>query len=179
MDTKFPTELEKEIFELTASIHPRSIPTLLLVAQRVRTWIQPLLHRVLSIAALEPGLEPPGDSVFRHSFTAIEKLLASKPASFMRDNCHGRCRARGNEEKDVEASPAPSTAQPTPLHRYGSAFLLDVVHSVQEVERARAQLRDKLTGYLSSPLEETDNVLHYWGHNTLRAQHPVGLLATT
>ncbi|KAJ7904897.1 hypothetical protein B0H13DRAFT_2334551 [Mycena leptocephala] len=24
MDTKFPTELEKEIFELAASIHPRS-----------------------------------------------------------------------------------------------------------------------------------------------------------
>jgi hypothetical protein len=40
---------------------------------------------------------------------------------------------------------------------------MDVVNSVQQAERARAHPRDELKGYLSSPLENTDNVLHYWG----------------
>ncbi|KAJ7208277.1 hypothetical protein GGX14DRAFT_454281 [Mycena pura] len=86
MDPKFPPELEQRIFELASVLHPRSMPKLLRVAQRVNTWIQPLLHRVLSIAAPQPGLEPTGDDAaftLRHPFTDIERLLAfvSKPAS--------------------------------------------------------------------------------------------------
>ncbi|KAJ7820912.1 hypothetical protein B0H14DRAFT_2832640 [Mycena olivaceomarginata] len=86
MDPRFPPELEHKIFELASAIHPRSMPKLLLVAQRVKTRIQPLLYRVLSIAAPEPGLEPTGDDavfILRHAFTDIERLLAiaSKPES--------------------------------------------------------------------------------------------------
>ncbi|KAJ7806718.1 hypothetical protein B0H14DRAFT_2875251 [Mycena olivaceomarginata] len=92
MNPRFPPELEHKIFELASAIHPRSIPKLLLVAQRVKTWIQPLLYRVLSIAASEPGLEPTGDDavfILRHAFTDIERLLAvaSKPeSSSLREN---------------------------------------------------------------------------------------------
>ncbi|KAJ7775456.1 hypothetical protein B0H16DRAFT_1756818 [Mycena metata] len=92
MDPKFPPELERKILELTSALHPRSMPKLLLVAQRVKTWIQPLLYRVLSIAASDPGLEHTGDNVvpiLRHPFADIERLLAfaSTPeSSSLREN---------------------------------------------------------------------------------------------
>lgn len=35
----FPPELEQEIFETTALMHPREIPTLLRVARRVLIWL--------------------------------------------------------------------------------------------------------------------------------------------
>ncbi|KAJ7195983.1 hypothetical protein C8J57DRAFT_1421242 [Mycena rebaudengoi] len=40
-----PPELERKIFEIAATDHPKTIPTLLLVAQRVLQWIEPLLYR--------------------------------------------------------------------------------------------------------------------------------------
>ncbi|KAJ6505218.1 hypothetical protein C8R45DRAFT_972038 [Mycena sanguinolenta] len=45
-----PPELEREIFEATATIFPALIPTLLRVCQRVHVWIEPLLYRVLRIS---------------------------------------------------------------------------------------------------------------------------------
>ncbi|KAK7038298.1 hypothetical protein R3P38DRAFT_2905522 [Favolaschia claudopus] len=46
-----PTELEREIFEILALSSPKFIPTLLLVAQRVKIWTEPLLYRTLSVVA--------------------------------------------------------------------------------------------------------------------------------
>ncbi|KAJ7863290.1 hypothetical protein B0H14DRAFT_3444159 [Mycena olivaceomarginata] len=43
-----PVELEREIFETAALSDPRSILTLILVAHRVKVWIEPLLYRVVS-----------------------------------------------------------------------------------------------------------------------------------
>lgn len=59
--------------------------------------------------------------------------------------------------------------QPAPLHRYGSSFLLDAVNSAQRAQRADAQPRDELKDYLASPLENTDNILHYWGVSSTSA----------
>ncbi|KAJ7632885.1 hypothetical protein FB45DRAFT_1027009 [Roridomyces roridus] len=61
-----PAELEKEIFETAAFFEPASIPTLLLVARRVKIWIEPLLLRVFSVPA------PSSYNLrnFRHSFAA-------------------------------------------------------------------------------------------------------------
>ncbi|KAF8124257.1 hypothetical protein K438DRAFT_1051671 [Mycena galopus ATCC 62051] len=87
---KFPPELEREIFELKAFLDPRSMLTLLLVAQRVRTWIEPLLYRVLSINHLAghelPWEQPPADTTYRHSFKAMRKMVLSRPAALLRDN---------------------------------------------------------------------------------------------
>ncbi|KAJ7485199.1 hypothetical protein B0H11DRAFT_2231396 [Mycena galericulata] len=44
-----PPELERGIFEIAAFIHPSCMPALILVAQRVKIWIEPLLYRVLCI----------------------------------------------------------------------------------------------------------------------------------
>ncbi|KAJ7883856.1 hypothetical protein B0H14DRAFT_3746103 [Mycena olivaceomarginata] len=43
----FPVELEREIFETTALMHPTAIPGLLRLARRVLIWIEPFLYRVV------------------------------------------------------------------------------------------------------------------------------------
>ncbi|KAJ7259239.1 hypothetical protein C8J57DRAFT_1339848 [Mycena rebaudengoi] len=46
----FPTDLEREIFELVANRHPETMLSLMLVAtHRVLQWIEPLLYRFLVI----------------------------------------------------------------------------------------------------------------------------------
>nr|GAT46192.1 predicted protein [Mycena chlorophos] len=44
---RFPPELERAIFLLVAEERPASIPTLMLVAVRVKEWVQPVLYRTL------------------------------------------------------------------------------------------------------------------------------------
>ncbi|KAJ7622098.1 hypothetical protein FB45DRAFT_121814 [Roridomyces roridus] len=39
-----PPELERDLFELAAYTRPRSIPKLMLVAWRVKAWVEPLLY---------------------------------------------------------------------------------------------------------------------------------------
>ncbi|KAJ7719090.1 hypothetical protein DFH07DRAFT_316018 [Mycena maculata] len=79
MDPIFPTELEREIFELTAFLRPRWMSTLILVAQRVRTWIEPLLYRVLAIQGSRERRRDPG-TTFRLSFASVDKILQSRLA---------------------------------------------------------------------------------------------------
>ncbi|KAJ7859416.1 hypothetical protein B0H13DRAFT_2067792 [Mycena leptocephala] len=64
----FPLELEREIFETTALMHHREIPTLLRVARRVLVWIEPLLYRVIRVT--------------RKNKDAILTAIRSKPADF-------------------------------------------------------------------------------------------------
>ncbi|KAJ7121091.1 hypothetical protein C8R44DRAFT_171875 [Mycena epipterygia] len=52
-----PTELEREIFELAALSHSKSIPKFLLVAHRVKIWLEPLLYKVVVFS------DPPPDHV--------------------------------------------------------------------------------------------------------------------
>ncbi|KAJ7153888.1 hypothetical protein C8R43DRAFT_443025 [Mycena crocata] len=68
-----PLELQREIFETTALIHPGTIPTLLRVARRVSIWIEPLLYRVIrtgSERATAATWRPPGflAAAVRHLF---------------------------------------------------------------------------------------------------------------
>ena len=63
----------------------------------------------------------------------------------------------------TDLSAAKSKPTPASLSRYGSSFLLDAVNASQQEARARAEPRDELKAYLSTPLEKTDNILHYWG----------------
>ncbi|KAJ7203120.1 hypothetical protein GGX14DRAFT_399082 [Mycena pura] len=69
---------------------------------------------------------------------------------------------------DIEPPTAPLTAQPLPLQCYGSTFLMETVNAAQRAELAKSNPRDELIGYLRSPPEQTDNILHWWGHNTSR-----------
>ncbi|KAJ7622087.1 hypothetical protein FB45DRAFT_1061718 [Roridomyces roridus] len=45
-----PLELERVIFELAAYTRPLSVPSLMLVAWRVKAWVEPLLYRVLLLS---------------------------------------------------------------------------------------------------------------------------------
>ncbi|KAJ7052111.1 hypothetical protein C8F01DRAFT_634025 [Mycena amicta] len=46
-EPRLPRELEREIFYTAALLDPSTIPTLLRVARRVLTWVEPLLYRTL------------------------------------------------------------------------------------------------------------------------------------
>ncbi|KAJ7171311.1 hypothetical protein C8R46DRAFT_183995 [Mycena filopes] len=46
---QLPPDLERLIFELVALSHPTSIPTLMLVAWRIKSWLEPSLYRVLCV----------------------------------------------------------------------------------------------------------------------------------
>ncbi|KAJ6571218.1 hypothetical protein B0H19DRAFT_658249 [Mycena capillaripes] len=48
-EPRFPPELEREIFEIAAPSLPMAIPTLMLIASRVRDWVEPLLYRVIIV----------------------------------------------------------------------------------------------------------------------------------
>ncbi|KAJ7446001.1 hypothetical protein B0H11DRAFT_395026 [Mycena galericulata] len=68
-----PPELEREIFELSAHLHPGSAPNFLLVAHRVLTWIEPLIYRVISIQG---------------NCAPVLRTLRSKPTQFFGENVH-------------------------------------------------------------------------------------------
>ncbi|KAJ7710615.1 hypothetical protein B0H17DRAFT_1027434 [Mycena rosella] len=76
-----PEDLEQEIFGIAAHLRPGSIPTLILVAWRVKIWVEPLLYRTI---VLSPPTHPPIDRhpVFHRDL--LMNLINSKPASFLR-----------------------------------------------------------------------------------------------
>ncbi|KAJ7027328.1 hypothetical protein C8F04DRAFT_1122599 [Mycena alexandri] len=49
-DPRLPLDLERTIFELAALSFPKAIPIFLLIAWRVKKWVEPILYRVLIIA---------------------------------------------------------------------------------------------------------------------------------
>ncbi|KAJ7162817.1 hypothetical protein C8R46DRAFT_1101598 [Mycena filopes] len=64
-----PAELEREIFEIAASRGRSSIPRLLLVARRVKIWLEPLLYRVILVNG-------------RNRFSVRSVLDSNKPSEF-------------------------------------------------------------------------------------------------
>ncbi|KAJ7847815.1 hypothetical protein B0H14DRAFT_2510340 [Mycena olivaceomarginata] len=46
-ERELPVELERKIFEIAAQSNSAFIPTLLLVAHRVKTWLEPMLYSVV------------------------------------------------------------------------------------------------------------------------------------
>ncbi|KAJ7489623.1 hypothetical protein B0H11DRAFT_2191761 [Mycena galericulata] len=85
-DPAFPEDLERCIFENAAFFHPDCIPALLLVARRVKIWIEPLFYKVANIYGLPRAKATKPNTNFRHSVPALYSLMKSKPASFFSDN---------------------------------------------------------------------------------------------
>ncbi|KAJ6464485.1 hypothetical protein C8R45DRAFT_1024147 [Mycena sanguinolenta] len=69
-DPTLPPELERQIFELAAKLHPNKIPKFLRVARRVLQWLEPFLYNVVTVG---PG----------RTLSAIVAASKSKPASFL------------------------------------------------------------------------------------------------
>ncbi|KAJ7159752.1 hypothetical protein C8R46DRAFT_906451 [Mycena filopes] len=80
---KFPPELEREIFEWTALRDPRSIPMLILVAQRVKIWVEPLLYRIIFLSRFLTLDDAPTVSA-----EVLRKTIHQKPADFLRTSVH-------------------------------------------------------------------------------------------
>ncbi|KAJ7081435.1 hypothetical protein C8R44DRAFT_823599 [Mycena epipterygia] len=76
----FPPELEREIFESAAELYPETIPSLLLVSQRVYEWIERVKYNTVT----------PSGSGTSCRFDALQRAVRSdsKPASFFHDRVH-------------------------------------------------------------------------------------------
>ncbi|KAJ6482764.1 hypothetical protein C8R45DRAFT_1215451 [Mycena sanguinolenta] len=46
-----PSDVEREIFEIAALFWPRSIPSLMLVAWHVKSWVEPLLYKTAMVSS--------------------------------------------------------------------------------------------------------------------------------
>jgi len=80
-----PPELERQIFELCAFSRPVTIPELMLVAWRVKEWVEPLLYRTIIISPSNSTRHPiEGYPIF--TTQTLLALLLSKPASFFHDS---------------------------------------------------------------------------------------------
>ncbi|KAJ7670088.1 hypothetical protein DFH06DRAFT_1293979 [Mycena polygramma] len=85
----FSADLERLIFEDTALLWPRAIPRLMLVAWRVKLWVEPLLYRTILV------IDSPSDRVHCNEggthprameSSVLLSLLQTRPASFFRDS---------------------------------------------------------------------------------------------
>ncbi|KAJ6593249.1 hypothetical protein B0H19DRAFT_1089528 [Mycena capillaripes] len=75
-----PEDLEREIFEIAACSRPRAIPKLMLVARRVKLWVEPLLYRTITLSrANDTSAEYPA-----HSQDTLFSILGSESRPALR-----------------------------------------------------------------------------------------------
>ncbi|KAJ7183009.1 hypothetical protein C8R43DRAFT_18469 [Mycena crocata] len=81
-----PADLEREIFEIVAHSWPLLIPRLLLVAWRVKLWLEPLIYRTLVLSRFKSRIrEYPSSGLDRWN---IMQVIDSRPVSLFRDSVH-------------------------------------------------------------------------------------------
>ncbi|KAJ7056684.1 hypothetical protein C8F01DRAFT_358391 [Mycena amicta] len=83
MDPVLPLELERHIFELVALSSPACIPRLVLVAWRVKEWVEPLLYRTL---VLYPNVHEKVEAVPHFAPGTFAQILESKSMEFLSAN---------------------------------------------------------------------------------------------
>ncbi|KAJ7445046.1 hypothetical protein FB451DRAFT_1148878 [Mycena latifolia] len=76
-EATFPEDLERLIFEIASFSYPGVMPTLLLVAQRVKIWIEPLLYMVLYNGSVQSGKG--------RTLLQLRNLIRSRPSSVFQD----------------------------------------------------------------------------------------------
>ncbi|KAJ7714012.1 hypothetical protein B0H16DRAFT_532709 [Mycena metata] len=69
---RFPLDMEREILETAAAIHPKTIPTLLRACHRIHSWLEPLLYSV--IITTEPD-DPVFDAIQRKSPAFLQNAV--------------------------------------------------------------------------------------------------------
>ncbi|KAF8212858.1 hypothetical protein K438DRAFT_1805181, partial [Mycena galopus ATCC 62051] len=78
-EPSLPSELECIIFEIAALLRPQTIPSLMLIAQRVKHWVEPLLYRVL-ILSTNKGINTHGFPCI--PIDVLRSAIARKPPPF-------------------------------------------------------------------------------------------------
>ncbi|KAJ7493002.1 hypothetical protein B0H11DRAFT_2191059 [Mycena galericulata] len=79
-DPRLPPELEHAIFEISALSRPIAIPNLMLVAQRVKIWVEPILYRVVFLSDEAPPVQGFPPFTFETFLQAIDR----KPPEFFK-----------------------------------------------------------------------------------------------
>ncbi|KAJ7670037.1 hypothetical protein DFH06DRAFT_160034 [Mycena polygramma] len=84
-----PADLERLIFEVATLSWPRSIPRFMLVAWRVKTWVEPLLYRIIVVDDSRPDLRDKSNTGAHHlaiESSVLLSLIHTKGPSFFRDH---------------------------------------------------------------------------------------------
>ncbi|KAJ7620192.1 hypothetical protein FB45DRAFT_1094223 [Roridomyces roridus] len=78
----FPPELERSIFEICASEHPTFAHNLLLVAWRVKEWIEAILYRTIVV-----GHPSPHERIYPLvTYETLSSLIRTRSPEFLRDS---------------------------------------------------------------------------------------------
>ncbi|KAJ7438557.1 hypothetical protein B0H11DRAFT_2206111 [Mycena galericulata] len=86
-----PSELEKEIFDIAAYSRPLCIPKLMLVAWRVRIWVEPLLYRVVILLNELDHICLDGMKGYPYEDEKNFTRIRATPASVLRDSVRHLC----------------------------------------------------------------------------------------
>ncbi|KAF7377247.1 hypothetical protein MSAN_00145000 [Mycena sanguinolenta] len=100
-----PPELEQVIFEVTALSWPRLIPRLMLVAWRVKAWVEPLLYRTIIVGShLDVLRDKPGSETrpFPIPCQSLLSLVHSSESLRLHDSVRNFYMA--HEDPDEEAA---------------------------------------------------------------------------
>ncbi|KAJ7088702.1 hypothetical protein C8R44DRAFT_444000 [Mycena epipterygia] len=134
-----PTDLEREIFEAAAIMHPQTIPVLLRVARRVLIWIEPFLYRVTLV---QTG----------HSMSdAVRRAMKTKPPSFFENGIRhlflAQTLPRWSEE-DVCGllRLCPRLVSLTIISGFAYHPLLPILLGMQQLRRWNGSLKDLFGG---------------------------------
>ncbi|KAJ7767137.1 hypothetical protein B0H16DRAFT_351706 [Mycena metata] len=89
---KLPNELERVIFLDAAISRPANIPALILVAWRVKHWVEPLLYHIVCLSRIGAPME----GYPRFTIDVMLRAIQRKPASFFHDNVQHLCLNSGS-----------------------------------------------------------------------------------
>ncbi|KAJ7175000.1 hypothetical protein C8R43DRAFT_596341 [Mycena crocata] len=78
-----PVELEREIFEMVARSRLQTIPTLMLVASRVKIWVEPLLYRTLLVTDAPGPFPAEKEKIPVLAWETCQSIFSNKPISFL------------------------------------------------------------------------------------------------
>ncbi|KAJ7831139.1 hypothetical protein B0H14DRAFT_3713999 [Mycena olivaceomarginata] len=79
-----PPELERIIFVLAALARPKRIPILILMACRVKGWVEPLLYRVVILSSSSALRKELGFPIF--TVDILPRTIATKPPQFLQNS---------------------------------------------------------------------------------------------
>ncbi|KAJ7624499.1 hypothetical protein FB45DRAFT_1086256 [Roridomyces roridus] len=77
-DPRLPLDLERTVFEISALSHPRKIPNLMLVSHRVKSWVEPMMYRVVVLGSYLPTAH----DLPMLTYDIFSRLLVTRPPDF-------------------------------------------------------------------------------------------------
>ncbi|KAJ7158423.1 hypothetical protein C8R46DRAFT_392019 [Mycena filopes] len=123
---KLPNELERVIFLDAAASRPASIPALILVAWRVKHWVEPLLYHIVCLNRTSSPIE----GYPRFTIDAMLRAIERKPASFFHDNVQHLCINSGSFTQQATILAACTGVTNLCIPNYGAEDHLDALDAM-------------------------------------------------